>query len=451
MVKTRAFVAGVLLLTAAGCGSDDEESSESPASQPPATAAAPAATSAGGSETTAPDAGPVATTAGGPTTTGVGAGTAATGEPLLIGFTNLEGGAISLPEVRHGAEEGVKYINEQMGGIQGRPIELVRCDVDASPEKSVDCGNKFVEAGVVAVMQGVDVGADAMLPVLRDAGLPMFGFVPFGPQQREATDIAVFFGAAVPAFGAAELQSAADQGQQKLRLFLGDLPSSHSYDESVLQPTAEKLGLDVKVIYYDPANPDWNVLVTTALADDPDSIGSPSAQEAECIGFIQAAKTSGFDGPIFGAACNVFIDALGDQAVGVQTYSDYWLPSVAEAAPPEKQQEIQAYVDAMTAAGYEDEIDGYAGFTFTAAVTFARAMNAQPIDGEIDGSVILKTMTSAKDIDGFMRDRMMCGGTAWPGETSCGTSVLIYEVIEGGDRKLISDGFVDVSEFAPEG
>ena len=426
---------------AAACGGDNSGSTASPGTTTAAgtTAASSAATTAAGGATTA--AGGAATTAG--------SVAPATGDPIILGFTNLEGGAISLPEVRIGAEQGIAYVNDKMGGVASRPLKLIRCDVDGSPEKSVDCGNKFVEGKAVAVFEGVDVGADAMLPILRDAKIPLFGFVPYGPQQRTASDIAVFLGTAVPAYGAAELQNSANQGRKKLRLFLADLPSSHAYDESVLQPTAKLLGLDVKIIYYDAANADWNALATTALADQPDESGSPSAQEADCLGFIQGLRSAGFAGPIFGAACNQFITALGDQGVGVQTYSEYWIPSVPDAAPPAAQAELKEYEDQMTASGNKDKIDGFAGFTFAAAVNFGRAMK-QYLKGDPTGPNILAALKSVKDMDGFLHGKLTCDGTAWKGETSCGTTVLIYEVLKGGGRKLVSNGFIDASNFAPK-
>jgi branched-chain amino acid transport system substrate-binding protein len=57
--------------------------------------------------------------------------------PVLIGFKNLEGGPVSLPQVRIGFEEGIRYVNEKLGGVNGRPIKVDYCKVDASPEASI--------------------------------------------------------------------------------------------------------------------------------------------------------------------------------------------------------------------------------------------------------------------------------------------------------------------------
>ena len=412
------ILALVVALTAAACGDDKKDNAASSS-----------------------------TTAGGSTETTAAAGTPATGEPIVVGFTNLEGGAISLPEVRLGAETAVNYINKY-GGVNNRPLKLIRCDVDGSPEKSVDCGNKFVQGKAVAALEGVDVGADAMLPILKSAGIPLFGHVPFGPQQRAALGQAFFFGAAVPAYGAAELQTAKDQGLTNAALFLADLPSSHAYESSVLPPTGQKLGVKVKVIYYDAANPDWTTIVTTALAGKPDTVGSPAAQESDCVGFIKAARAAGYTGNIFGAACSAFIPALGAGAVGVQTYSDLWNPTVTDVIPAAQKLDVKTYTDAMTASGNKDKIVGFAAGSFSDTMNFSKILKG--INGTIDGKSITAALQGTKNFSSFMGTNITCDGTAWKGETSCGTGVLIYEVTQGGARKLVSKGYLSLGQFAPQ-
>jgi Periplasmic binding protein len=114
-------------------------------------------------------------------TTATSAGTKATGEPIKVGFVNSEGGAFSVPELRVGNEVAEDYINDHLGGVNGRPLHVTRCVTDGSPESSIDCANQFVEAGVVAAVEGTDLGGDAMLPILADAQIPLVGHVQFGP------------------------------------------------------------------------------------------------------------------------------------------------------------------------------------------------------------------------------------------------------------------------------
>ena len=161
-------------------------------------------------------------------TTATSAGTKATGEPIKVGFVNSEGGAFSVPELRVGNEVAETYINDQLGGVTGRPLQVTRCTTDGSPEASIDCANQLVEEGVVAVVEGTDLGGDAMLPILADAGVPLVGHVQFGP-GRMFDDNAYYFGAAALAYGAAALRFYADEGAESISWFLPDEPSSHAF------------------------------------------------------------------------------------------------------------------------------------------------------------------------------------------------------------------------------
>ena len=134
----------------------------------------------------------------------------ATGDPIKIGFVNLEGGAVSLPELRIGVQTAADYVNEH-GGANGRPLEIIPCNVDGTPEKSIDCANQLVEQGVVLMFEGYDPSSDAMLPVLDSAGIALTGHAAFGPQQQ-VSDNAFFFGTANPSFTAGFLDYYAKSG-----------------------------------------------------------------------------------------------------------------------------------------------------------------------------------------------------------------------------------------------
>ncbi|OWY61267.1 hypothetical protein B7486_64685, partial [cyanobacterium TDX16] len=80
------------------------------------------------------------------------------GEPIVVGMINQENTAAgSFPEVRLAVEAGVEFINGELGGIDGRPIELVTCVTDFSVESSQACAQQMVSDGAVAVLGGIDV------------------------------------------------------------------------------------------------------------------------------------------------------------------------------------------------------------------------------------------------------------------------------------------------------
>jgi branched-chain amino acid transport system substrate-binding protein len=78
--------------------------------------------------------------------------TPATGEPITIGMVNQENTpAGSFPELSRSAQALVDFVNEDLGGVDGRPIRLEVCNTGFSAEGSTACGQRFVEAGVPIV------------------------------------------------------------------------------------------------------------------------------------------------------------------------------------------------------------------------------------------------------------------------------------------------------------
>lgn len=102
----------------------------------------------------------------------------ATGQPVRVGIINTESGpTAAFPELTEGARAGVAWLNEELGGVDGQPIELVTCDTQFSGTGSLACGQRMVEEGVVAVLGGLDVFGDA-IGVLEDNGIPFVGGSP---------------------------------------------------------------------------------------------------------------------------------------------------------------------------------------------------------------------------------------------------------------------------------
>ncbi len=411
--KSRVGVLALSILLLAACGDDDSDTADS---------------SDGSSAT--------------PTSSGA---VEATGDPIPVGFINMEGGVVSLPEHRIATEVAVDHINGQLGGVNGRPIELVRCDTDGSPEKSIDCANQFVEADVVYVQEGVDLGIDAALPILEGAGIPVIGHEPFTPGAQSASN-AFFLGAAFEATAVAPLAYYADQGMESVTFFFQENPASHAFTDDLLEPAADDLGLEYRTIYYDAAAPDWNVLAATALADNPDVIGSSSAPEQDCVGFVGALRSAGFQGPILAAVCSDFISTLGDQAVGTDIWDTVYRADVPSIVPDDKREDMDTYIDVMEAAGRADDMNVGTATFFSDTMNIWRILS--DVDGPLDRAAVSAAMSATVDFESFIGPTISCDGSAWPGSTACGNSIIFYRVGDGGAIEPVGDGFIDVSEFA---
>jgi ABC-type branched-subunit amino acid transport system substrate-binding protein len=102
----------------------------------------------------------------------------ATGEPITvmtIGTLGTAEGATTSIEQTAIAYEG--WINANGGlGPEGRPLEVVFCNDQDSPEGGRECANEAVEQGVVAVVGGYSIqGSFEILPILEQANIPWIG------------------------------------------------------------------------------------------------------------------------------------------------------------------------------------------------------------------------------------------------------------------------------------
>ncbi|HEX4904494.1 MAG TPA: ABC transporter substrate-binding protein [Acidimicrobiales bacterium] len=373
------------------------------------------------------------------TTETTAAANVATGEPIKIGFINNEGGAFSVPELRVGNEVAEEYINNQLGGVNGRPIAVERCATDGTPESAIDCVNGFIEQGVVAVIEGTDLGADAVLPLLTDAGIPMLGHVQFGA-GRMFDPNAYYFGAAAIAYGVAALSYYKDEGAQTIQWFLPDEATSHAFTDGFLLPTAEQLGVDYSTVYYDPANPNWAVLAATAVSENPDASGSVAATDAQCAEMVSALKDAGYQGRIFAASCFNLAKDIGDKAAGVDIDADRWVTADIEAAPADKQAELEEFMSVMEAAGHDDLVHGNALMTFADMMTLRSVLST--IDGEIDGASIAAALMGTKDANSFVGPNITCDKTVMPGNSACHAGLLFFQVQADGSIKALTDDFV---------
>ncbi len=369
-----------------------------------------------------------------------GAAPAAKQTPIKIGFVNDESGPFAVPFVTIGTKVAEKYVNDRGGvGKSKLPIKVVYCAADGSPEKSIDCANKFVTARVSAVLQGVDIGGDAMLPILHEAKIPIVGGVPFSA-QTSTDQHAYFFDAAIPAQAAAPLSFFQQQGAKKIVYLLADVPSNHFFDEQVLAPTAKALGLTYKGVFYNAQSPQWQVLATTALAENPDVIGTPSAADPECVGMLNALRSAGYGKSIFIASCGAAALQLGKAAKDAIMYSQFWWPGTPQDAPKAKAKEISDYTAAMKAAKQSKWILSNAAFGFANLVTLSRALGN--VKGSYTGTTVEAALRGTKNLDAFLGDKITCNHTAFPGQSSCSTGILFYKVDSNGGLRLASKGWV---------
>ena len=132
-------------IVATGCGSSSSSSTSSASS-------APASASSTSTSATTPASTSGAGGAGSQSVTnyqsyvGGKAGAASSSlPPVTIGFVNQQGGSQSIgPLATTGAQIAVKYINTELGGIDGHPLVLKTCFIRSAEEEGTTCGQQFL-------------------------------------------------------------------------------------------------------------------------------------------------------------------------------------------------------------------------------------------------------------------------------------------------------------------
>jgi branched-chain amino acid transport system substrate-binding protein len=437
-----AVSAAALLLAA--CGGDDDDSSGAATTAAGAAATTPAAA---GATTTAASA---STSSGGAApTTAAPAKADASKPPVLVGFHNLEGGAISLPEIRWGFESGVNYVNEELGGINGRPLKAEECELDVTPESSVNCANQFVEKNVVAAVQGVDVAADAALPILKQAGIVEIGFFAFSPAMNKAKGDAYFTLFANEDNYAGDLVTQQQLGAKSEAVVMADLPTSKSLDQDVIQPTAKKLGMQVKAFYY-PTSVDWTTFAATIVATSPDAVSFPAAEDQVCLAAVPALRTAGFTGYIHASSCSEIIDKLDAKTLEkVINHNEYYYPSFTS-IPPKAEQDIDIFMRYIKRDHPDFKSLVYTQLGFHIAVQAADMLRQVP--GDINAASVKAAMPNTKG-EMFFRDtgdRYDCSGAnSWPDTSACSSSEFFTKVTPDKKKELLPDQPPDLSGVRP--
>ncbi|MEM9037937.1 MAG: ABC transporter substrate-binding protein [Actinomycetota bacterium] len=405
-------------LLAAACGdSDDDDGGDTESGGE--TTEAPADDDGGddGAETTeAP-----ADDAGGDDAGGDDGGEAmvADGEPIRIGVQNPEGDpAGSFPEYSQAVQAAADYINAELGGLGGRPIELEICTMAITPDDSQRCANELSAGGVDLAISTLNFFGNHF-PIYQGSNIPVIvgspitiadftspgvfsigagggclgvhtGLVQFATQNipeitgEPVTRVAVPWADTPPG-----VVCYADLEQKPLDVLAGTEPGASALAGSM--PDLEHIGVPIL-----PASPDVTPQATEVLDFDPDVIIF-SAQGSDCWTFVDALARLGWtpqDIPlVLSGACTDFEAqaAAGDSAVGIYltgTQNSLLSPPEALEAGTQHLDNVTTYREKAPAYGLAEDLlfTGFAGQGFSVMMAIYEIASA--IDGDVTGEAI---------------------------------------------------------------
>ena len=252
---------------------------------------------------------------------------AADGEAISIGMVNLEGSpGGSFPEIRAGAEAAIGLINDSMGGIDGRPIELTTCAHEIDPSAAQDCANQMVEAGVSAIFVGVDFFTPALYPIW--AGIPVYNMVPIFVPDFDNPGAISFGGGCVVSFPG-QMKNIVEGGVDRLAVIYSDnAPGQGCWADTQLRPlellAEANPGFEFQGFPEVPEDAADNDVINQQVLDFLDGAENPGVQfgiaAPQCAEYWIGLREAGYEGSIFSSGSCDDDNALsqaGDAAVGV--------------------------------------------------------------------------------------------------------------------------------------
>jgi branched-chain amino acid transport system substrate-binding protein len=299
----------------------------------------------------------------------LGAENAATGEPIVIGYaTTGQTQTLDFSDEIRGGQAAADYANEHLGGIGGRPIELLVCEERGTPAGAQECGNKFVSEKVAAVVGSSPGQIDPWLQQVVPAGIPVA--LNFASLRSVLTTPGVFvFNNPLAAFGSAAAY-ARENDLKKAVIVVLDLPASAGPAAQLGPIFFGNVGGEVNVVPIAPGTPDMTPQIQAAENDGPQMyhiVGDP----AFCTAAIKAIKTLGIDSPIT-AIDRCIGDDRGASIPG--GFEGVTITSQANIDPADE--EFQLFSAVLDTYGPEIKDTLRAAGGYQAVLSFARALNA---------------------------------------------------------------------------
>jgi branched-chain amino acid transport system substrate-binding protein len=411
-LTTRRFAAVVLagVLAVAACGSDDGESDTTPTSAPGDTSAA------------------------APTTTAEPGVPPASGEPIKLGFQWSESGPAALPDMEIGADAAVEYVNNKLGGVNGRPIELVKCGTAGTPESSTICANNFKDSGVPLVLISADPNEAVYPPVLQNNGIPVQANSSTGLLLTVNNTFASGSGAVGTMLGYAEYGRM--QGHKSLLLIHIDNAGAAGVI-ALSKPFFQAAGVEVRTLPVASGTADITPQLQVALIDKPDYVGI-FTDAPLCIAALKAKEVIGLEQELLVVpTCTTpeAVAATGDAVVGAINFSN-------RVPASETDEEAIAYRKALADFSSKTSPLGVASLGFTSVVDAHDVLATLPTGSQYTPTEIIGAYQAVKDLPLFMSGggTSTCDGKQMPGTPFigvCSTFINAFR-FDGKSQEFVS-------------
>jgi branched-chain amino acid transport system substrate-binding protein len=210
--------------------------------------------------------------------------------PVSIGWVNQQGGQVEIGKfATNGAELAVKYVNEELGGIGGHPVQLKTCFIASAEEEGTTCGQKLAADASVSVigMGGVAIGAQSFYSTIA-GGKPVITGVAVTPIDAVQPNAAVLFGDATHVLGPFGTYARDVLHAKTAALVYPNEPGIIEGSKAI-RKGLEAAGVTVKAVGYSSGQSDLIGPLTTAGAQTADMV-IPYSSASGCVNLAKGLK-----------------------------------------------------------------------------------------------------------------------------------------------------------------
>ncbi len=290
----RALAVSVAAAAIAACGSSSNSSSSSSAAA--TSSAAPASTSSQTSAATGAGSGGAGAEAVTNYLSYIG-GKAGKADPSLppvtIGWINQQGGQQSIgPLATNGAQMAVKYINTELGGVDGHPVALKTCFITSAEEEGKTCAQQLLADKQVNVIDegAVAIGIQPFYSTVAGAK-PVIVGVAVTPVDSVQKNAVIMFGDVTHVLGPFGTYATQVLHAKTAALIYPNI-SGITDGATAIADSLKTAGVSVKKVAYDENSTDLIGPLTSAGATSADMV-IPYSDSSGCVNLAKGLKQLG--------------------------------------------------------------------------------------------------------------------------------------------------------------
>ncbi len=228
----------------------------------------------------------------------------AIGDTVRIGLINMEDSPLlSAPEIRQAAEAAVEYVNAELDGIGGVPIELVSCVVTSAEDAQRCTQEMAADDTIVSVINGVNAFNAFFDFYGMLGGKPVVGGVPLVESDFNEPTARFFFGGALSAFTGIGRFVVEELGAETVGVLYGQNAAGESSRQAI-DTIFQATGVDATYVPVPTPSTDVTPQVTQ-VAQDFDAVVVITAA-AECAPVMIAVAQLGIapETVVYTGTCN---------------------------------------------------------------------------------------------------------------------------------------------------